>query len=158
MFYLFVHGPNETAVGDFALSMEEEPVNDSCDLSLQIDTRTNSYLGSTHNATLGVEKGCEKRAPPTYGLWYTLVGTGSEVTISTCSQQTKFDTDISVFAGSCSDLTCVISAKDGCGDQAAVTWITEADVVYYVQIRGANPSEVGNFLMGVAVSDPFFGR
>jgi hypothetical protein len=160
MFYLFVHGPDETAVGDFALSMEEGQLNDSCDLSLPVDTRTNSYFGSTQDATLGVQiNSCEKRASATYGLWYTLVGTGSIVTLSTCSEQNEIDADIAVFTGSCSDLACLISAKDGCDDRNAVMWLTEPDVVYYVQIRGANPSEVGNFVMDVAVKNPnpFFG-
>jgi hypothetical protein len=49
----------------------------------------------------------------------------------------------------------MISARDGCGNQV-VTWLTEADVVYYVQIRGADSNEVGGFSMDVDVRNPFF--
>jgi hypothetical protein len=137
--------------------MEEEELNDNCGSAMQIEARSDTYFGSNMNAELGDALGCENRPEGTSGLWYTLVGTGGEVTISTCSEQTDFDTEISIFSGSCSNLSCVEKASDGCGRQAAVSFPTTTGQEYFIRVRGETSTDVGNFLMTISVRSPFFG-
>ena len=48
----------------------------------------------------------------TAGLWFTFEGTGNEVTLTTCLPGTNFDTYLSVYEGTCGDLTCVAGNDD----------------------------------------------
>jgi hypothetical protein len=156
-YYLLVHGTDSTSAGNFQLEMEDATLNDSCERAVELATRTHSYFGSNLNATLEDSASCERRKPPSYGMWYTFVGSGTEVTISTCSEFTEFGTEISIFSGSCGDLLCVDSSQDGCGNQAALSFKTEEGTIYFVRIRGDDRNDVGNFVMGVSVANSQFG-
>ena len=156
-YYLLVHGQDDFSLGNFVLTLEEESLNDSCGDAIEIEGRSNTYFGSNVNAQLSDARGCGNEK--TRGLWYKLIGTGGEVTVSTCSSQTDFDTEISVFSGSsCAEMSCVQTATDGCGIQAELAFGTTSGVEYFFRVRGQNPKDVGNFMMTVSLRSPFFGN
>jgi hypothetical protein len=66
------------------------------------------------------------------GVWYSTVGTGKAMTVSTCDNSTNLDTQISVFRGSCDDLECVDGNDQACGDQSSVSWFSNFQEVYFV--------------------------
>eukprot|EP00339_Tiarina_fusa_P025641 CAMPEP_0117006476 /NCGR_PEP_ID=MMETSP0472-20121206/6692_1 /TAXON_ID=693140 ORGANISM="Tiarina fusus, Strain LIS" /NCGR_SAMPLE_ID=MMETSP0472 /ASSEMBLY_ACC=CAM_ASM_000603 /LENGTH=1162 /DNA_ID=CAMNT_0004707955 /DNA_START=30 /DNA_END=3516 /DNA_ORIENTATION=+ len=156
-YYLLVHGADSMSSGNFRLELEDAVLNDSCERAAELATSTHSYFGSNVNATLEDSVACERRESSSYGIWYTFVGSGNEVSISTCSELTEFSTEISIFSGSCGDFSCVDSSTNGCGDQAAISVDTEEGTVYFVRIRGENQNDVGNFVMGVSFANSQFG-
>jgi hypothetical protein len=79
-------------------------------------------------------------------VWYAVIGNGKAITASTCGLASGFDTQISVFTGSCSGLQCVGGNDDACGKQSRVAWSSESGVIYFVLVQGAE-SASGNFLL-----------
>jgi hypothetical protein len=157
-YYMLVHGPDDTTVGNYVLSMKEEDVNDSCGTALPIEMTSNTYYGSSVDAAARDVIPCESKASEfTSSVWYTFLGTGSQITFSTCSEQADFATDISVFSGRCGDLDCVGTDKTECGQQSVISFNTIAAEVYSVRVQGANPDELGDFILSVSVRSVFFG-
>jgi hypothetical protein len=66
------------------------------------------------------------------GVWYSTVGTGRAMTVSTCDDSTNLDTQISIFRGSCDDLECVDGNDQACGDQSSVSWFSKEEEIYFV--------------------------
>jgi hypothetical protein len=192
-YLLFVHGPNVETIGEYNLMLTEiAPPNDQCDLSLSIDTISNTYFGSSLEATLGSKikaielviedagKGDkpakeDKNAklngairllqgtdsscvdvPASRGLWYKVIGNGDEIAVSTCSDETDFNTVIDVFAGSCGEPQCVTSNDDSCGERSLVQFVSQAGVPYYIYVRGVDKNTVGNFSLNIDVTTPTF--
>eukprot|EP00980_Cylindrotheca_fusiformis_P002182 scaffold499_cov120-Cylindrotheca_fusiformis.AAC.5 len=89
--------------------------------------------------------------PPSRGLWYQIIGNGGEIILSTCSVETDFDTTIDVFSGGCGELQCIASNNDSCGSQSLVRFVSEIDVEYFIHVRGVNPTQFGQFSLGVTV-------
>ena len=75
------------------------------------------------------------------------------MTISTCSENTEFDTEISISTGTCRSMMCVGTTSEGCGGQDAVTIPTVKNRNYFMFIHGSDVSEVGNFEMSVSISE-----
>jgi hypothetical protein len=87
------------------------------------------------------------------------------VTLSTCSggNTTNFDTQISVFTGSCDNLQCLVGNDDDadCAGICSLTWCTtftstvrfigELNVTYYVRVHGHDVR--GDFGLTVEESD-----
>jgi hypothetical protein len=67
-----------------------------------------------------------------HGAWFTATGTGRVLTASTCGAFEDFDTQISVFLGSCDNLFCIDGNDQACGDQSSVSWFTEDGVQYLI--------------------------
>jgi hypothetical protein len=72
-------------------------------------------------------------------VWYLVYGTGTPLLVSTCSPQTNFDTQISVFTGGCASLLCVggndDSVDETCGGTSEFVFPTEAFTEYLVLVR-----------------------
>ena len=79
------------------------------------------------------------------GVWYLVEGTGRPLTASTCSDDTTFDTQISVYGGTCGSLTCLNGNDDSCEKASSVTWPSQQGELYYVLVQGSSLNEVGNF-------------
>ena len=107
-------------------------------------------FGSTRKAPVGVSfPVCGPQvAMNGRGVWYKLLGNNEVWTIDTCSGA-DFDTQISVYEGSCDDdenegndtgstnnLVCVASNDQYCDDLAGVTFFAKSNVQYYVYIHG----------------------
>jgi hypothetical protein len=68
-------------------------------------------------------------------VWYTIIGDGGAITVSTCNG-TGFDSQISVFTGSCGQLTCVDGNDDACGSQSLVAIQSNQNETYHVLVHG----------------------
>ena len=77
------------------------------------------------------------------GVWYSLT-TDNEtwVQVGLCEKEqtdfggsSAFDTQLSVFEGSCDSLLCIGSNDDFCGFQSAFQWNAKAGVTYYILVR-----------------------
>ena len=93
-----------------------------------------------------------------YGRWFSFVGNGSSVALSTCLN-TNFDSKISVFTGgSCDSLSCLAFNDDhpACGNSAAaLTLSTEVGINYYVFVHGidVSPGSVFDLTLDTYVDD-----
>jgi hypothetical protein len=128
-----------------------EVENDLCSgaIALQCGTTiTGTNVGSNPNAL----PSCVLLASGG-GVWYSIVGTGSPITISTCNAATDFDTQLAVFSGSCSGLTCVgaNTYDNSCSNRRAstVTFTAASGTTYYVYVTGT-AGATGTF--GLSVS------
>lgn len=72
----------------------------------------------------------------TKGVWYKVIGSGTNLTAETCGVSTSFDTKISVFCGSPNSLTCIIANDDACGAASRVNWCSQAGADYYILVHG----------------------
>jgi len=127
-FYLFLDNINVTA---------PPPPNDACTGAIPIACGQ-TINGSTTNATPDAVTGCATTLNTAPGVWYSMVGDGSPVTMSLCGS--SFDTKIGVFTGTCTALTCVASNDDFCGVQSQVTFNTVAGTTYYILVTGFGSS------------------
>ncbi len=143
----------------FDIEMNELPFapNDDCiDAALvACDTVT---AGSTANATFDDEStlgtcGTAITAP---GVWYSVVGTGGDITASTCFDSllpgsTTFDTKISVFDGDCAMLNCIGGNDDSCTPDSRgseFTWASAPGTTYFILVHGFGTS-TGDFEVSV---------
>lgn len=156
VYYVLLQGGGPDEFGNFELTIG--PENDICDSAGEpLSVNGSVVLGSTLQATAEAanDLGCfdTGTAAGGPGVWYTVFGVGALLKASTCSNQTTFDTQISVYEGSsCSELSCV-AANDNfasCGDQSSVTWFAEQNQLYYLLIHGF---EIGDFALMVSEVD-----
>ena len=142
------------------------PVNDVCSGAIAI-TGDGTLSGSTSLATLDAPGTCNGVSVTAPGVWYSIAdvsGTGSTVTINTCSS-IGYDTRLSVYSGSCGALTCVTANDDmspSCPSgsfRSEVTFTTDGSSTYYILVHGYS-SNTGNFELnisgfpGVLIGDP----
>jgi hypothetical protein len=85
------------------------------------------------------------------GVFYSIVGTGRSITVSTCNSSTNFDTKLFVFTGSCgSSYNCVRGNDDvTCSAHAgssAVTFASALGVKYLIFVSGFASSQ-GRFVL-----------
>jgi len=108
-----------------------------------------SVFGDTLSATsdVGVAPDCDTTtgAP---GVWYKFEDTSglpAEILLYTCSDDTDYDTKLSVYTGECGDFTCVVGNDDDCPNfQSSVEFISDGNTTFYILVHGWNTS-VGNF-------------
>lgn len=95
------------------------------------------------------------------GVWLNFIGNGQNVTATTCSPETNFDTAISVYAGpSCGSLTCIAGNRDAdcvaggkiVGSAASsLAWVTQNEVLYHIRVHG-NGASFGQFGLSLTSS------
>jgi large repetitive protein len=87
-------------------------------------------------------------------VWYTFVGNGQTVTVSTCTN-TGFDSEIGIFSGSCGALVCIAGVdNDACGSSdETVTFNSVLGTNYFIMIQG-HASATGTFSLDVTCSAP----
>lgn len=69
--------------------------------------------------------------PTSRTYWFVTIGSGTPLTASTCGLD-EFDTQISIYTGSCDSLECVDGNDQACGDQSSVTWFAELSTEYFI--------------------------
>lgn len=154
-YLILVHGFDDAA-GAFDMTVTCSPVlvaNDACAGAIPVACGQ-VVSGSTVDATPDGQPLCgtTNTAP---GVWYSLAGDGSLVTVSTCNAA-SFDTKISVFSGSCGVLTCVGGNDDGTGCSgftSEFTFTAEAGVDYFILVHGFL-DETGSFDLTVSCASP----
>ncbi|GAB3849792.1 hypothetical protein GCM10028822_14150 [Hymenobacter terrigena] len=89
------------------------------------------------------------------GVFYTVVGTGASMTVTTCNAITDFDTKLFVFSGRCGAYTCVGANDDtSTSTCSAVTFASQYGVNYLVFVNGYDATEVGNFGLTLTCATP----
>lgn len=123
------------------------PSNDDCANAIPIGCGV-TVSGSTVNGSLDPSAvSCDPgNAITSPGVWYTLIGEGDLVNISTCGTTTGGDTKIHVFTGNCTTPVCVTQNDDGCGEGflSSISFTAQNGLAYYVLV-----SEFGTFGDGV---------
>lgn len=126
----------------FASTMST-PLNDLCPDATTVSVSTTLSSQSTVGAFVdtnpaGSSCGTSIDSP---GVWYQTTGDGSNLLASTCSNETDFDTKISVFSGTCSSLQCVggnddATCSSGSGLQSTIGWQSLSGVDYFILVHG----------------------
>jgi len=153
-----------------SISVEEclppAPENDNCE-NAQALVCGESVFGSTASATSS-EDGCNPSSFVTSGpgVWYSIqVEQNSIIRLRSCNPDTDFDSDLSVYTGSCDELAC-FEYTDGTsidGEscpaadppftfstfRAGLEFEAEAGVLYTVQLHGYGSGDAGNFRLDV---------
>lgn len=160
-YFIFVHGTG-VRVGDFALVISpggvltrdpDAPPNYRCTFAEPLSfTSSGDPIGLDSSTVEGVVptnlniQSCGDGVIITSkSLWYAVNGTGNGLLVSTCDTTSGFDTQLSVFQGSCDgNLICVDGGDQNCNDQSAVAWKSEIGTTYYILVHGAN-GRVGDF-------------
>ena len=129
-----------------------QPANDACANAITV-TCGQTVTGSTLTSTIDAAPSCGLNFPR-YGVWYRFVGTGQAVTLSTCSAGTNYDSQIGVYSGSCTALTCVAgndndAACSSGGRKSTVTFNSTSGTTYLIWVTGA-VSARGNFSLSVS--------
>ncbi|MFM9986012.1 MAG: T9SS type A sorting domain-containing protein [Flavobacteriales bacterium] len=134
VYYIQVHGFG-AASGAFTMNIDcyTETANDPCSGALPITCgQTISASTSTFNPDI-IPFGCGFSVSG--GVWYSFAGTGEMITASLCGS--AFDTQISVFTGTCAGLTCINTNDDLCGLQSEVAFLSYAGTTYYILVHGS---------------------
>jgi hypothetical protein len=133
----------------------EAPENDLCSTAIAV-TCGSTITGTTAGASAQEVPSCNLVFPG-QGVWYSLVGNGGTITLSTCSSNTNFDTQIGVFSGSCTSLSCVAGNNNdtGCANsrQSTVSFPSTAGTTYYIYVTGVLGAN-GNFSLSIACTPP----
>lgn len=113
----------------------ESPANDFCVGAVETFVGETTVGDTGNGATDSEAASCtESNASP--DLWYKIVGTGEFLKADTCSFATAFDTQLSVYEGSCHTLKCLDDNDDACGTSSVVSWLAEMGVVYFIRVHG----------------------
>jgi len=112
------------------VNSEENP--DDCSGAIPI---TGTVSGTTVGATVDPDAPFCGVGPTSPGVWYKLVGAGSDITLDLCTD-TSFDTKLTVYEGDCTTLVCVGGNDDFCGLQSGLTFTADSGTVYYVLVHG----------------------
>lgn len=145
------------------LSSLAPPVNDLCENAIAITCDT-TLLGSTLEATtigapLGTFCGTNVSAA---GIWYTIIGNGGPIILSTCSPATNYDTRIHVFSGSCGSFICVNGNDDAspvCASNSLaseLSFMSNFGATYFVYVSGFGGA-TGNFELTSSSTSACYG-
>jgi hypothetical protein len=130
--------------------------NTTCDTAfgpLELFVGTYSFEGNTLERSGNFSGSCQVDYEGGFGSWYYFVGDGSRVQASTCygsDEGPNSDTQVLVFSGQCSALTCVGGSDELCGAHGSVGWTAEVGVEYHILVRGTRASSAGNFTLSIA--------
>jgi len=113
------------------------PPNNACDDAITLNCGDSDIASNILADDVDSPTGCAGGGTPGDGVWYTFIGDGSEVTISTDNPGTNFDTEINIFEGPCTALTCVAGDNDGgVGMTSSYTFNTTNGTEYFVFVDG----------------------
>ena len=146
-YLVLVQGYNG-ATGTFTLSVDcQEIPNDECYGALPISCGE-TLEGSTAGATPDDNIPCQTSltAP---AVWYVATDLVGNVVATTCPDPT-YDTQLSVYRGSCGTLPCVVGNNDtpGVGTCSTVQFDAQPGETYFFQVHGTG-SASGAFSLGV---------
>ncbi len=156
-YYLQVDGFNGSAVSG-NITITEVPVgpgapaNDSCQNAIAINCG-DSISGNTDCATFDGAPFCGT-SNSTNGVWYSIIGDGSFITVTTDNPGTNYDTKLTVYTEGCDSLECVDGDDDGgAGLTSLVGFCSEAGQEYLILVHGFAQS-TGDFELSATCSTP----
>jgi hypothetical protein len=150
------YGPFDT--GEITVTLEcpcpAPPPNDLCEDAIALGALPASVTVDVTLATDDIVTPCGVASGPFYNVWYSVIGTGNTLTVSTCNSGTLAeDTKISVFCGDCLGLVCVTGNDDQdfpddpvlspCGFHpfnSGVSWCSQAGATYLITVGMFLPS------------------
>lgn len=131
------------------------PPNDDCFSSTAINCGERDTSGIVLATDADSPTTCAGVGTTGKGVWYTVVGTGADITVSTDNGQTNFDTQINVYTGDCANIvgmTCVAADDDsGTGLTSTLTFSTVAATTYYIYVDGDGTAQ-GTFEIDLSCS------
>lgn len=133
------------------------PSNDDCTAAQNISCGS-SVSGTLTGATIDNVPSCLSSGSAEDGVWYSFAGNDSYVTFSTCGVQTQFDSQISIYSGDCSNLTCVAANDDNplCetnGSSSQISFNAYSGTTYFVRVHtNTQPNTSYNFVLNSACS------
>ncbi len=160
-YYIMVEGYSSNS-GNFEMQVTCEPTaeNDLCEDAADISCNS-SVMGLTSNAIVDsdIAPECSVVQGPSAtvtapGVWYVYEDNTNLVTdihITTCSDNTDYDTKLSVYTGDCDGLVCVIGNDDDndcAAYQSSVDFQSDGNTTYYILVHGYL-SFTGNFELTV---------
>jgi len=153
-YYIYVDG-FATAAGTFTLALTcvtppPPPTNDDCATAIELACNT-TVSGSTVAAAADTAPTCDGVTVTSRGVWYTFTGSSRIVNLNTCGS--GYDTKLSVYSGSCGNLTCVAANDDFCGLQSSVSFVPHQGVQYYVLVHGFGTA-TGSFTLEYDCENP----
>ncbi|MBF9239691.1 IPT/TIG domain-containing protein [Hymenobacter sp. BT683] len=141
-------------VGTSTTSFLIPPANDLCTNAISLACGQTVRGTSVANTNTGdPTSGCSTTID-NGGVFYSIVGTGGNITVSVCSSITDYDTKLFVFSGTCQALTCVGDNDDDetCGANSlasSVTFRSVAGTSYLVMVGGYD-GETGAFALSAS--------
>ena len=167
-YHILVHGLNENQRGTFHLVVREStlaptlaptgiPSNDDCEAAIGPLSLGSILRGSTLTAATDDTPQCDGTMNhSSAGVWYTVVGTGETIKVSTCTGYDavdfKFDSQISVYRNGCTALECVTGndddTADECGLASSAVWDSTPNELYHVLVHGTDTA-AGPFVLSV---------
>jgi hypothetical protein len=160
LYYILIHG-RRGETGAFDLKISSRPRNDFCENAERFEPG-DLVDGTLVGAGIRGDMPCGTASPNSFAdVWYTVVGNGQTIAASTCFGEipTEFDTQISVYAGTCDALMCVTGNNDNplppgtisfcSANEAAVTWDSTNGLVYYVRVHNFG-TETGSFTLSTS--------
>ncbi len=151
IYWILVKGYN-TQSGDYTLTVSSEaPANDDCADAIAITPGTTN--GTTNCSNIDAVALCGTATAPTAGgVWYTFTTTcSSNITASLCTG-TTYNSQISVFDGTCGALNCIAGNDDFCTTQSEATWAGAGGTTYYILVHGSG-TETGDFVLNLTQVD-----
>lgn len=167
-YWIYVFGFGNASAGEFSLAITcndivEAPANDLCGDAIALACGQ-SVTGTNVGAT-GGSLNCGGPSNGV-GVWYSYSNdVETIVTLTTCNENTDFDTDITVYTGGCDELSCfqytdgTAFALGGCTGsfplnfRAGLQFTAQPGVEYLILVDGYEDIEVGNFQMDVACEE-----
>lgn len=127
------------------------PINDLCENAIPVNC-SDIIFGTNVNATFDTDLLCNT-SPGVHGVWYKFIGTGDEITLTTCHPSTNFDTQIHVYTGSCTDFECLAGNDDDflCSESSLYSTVVFQSVPgeeYFISVSGFLES-FGDFALEV---------
>ena len=115
------------------------PGNDACENAAYLGCES-TLTGTLNGATTDLISNPYLVSPQNKGVWYVYQGNDNLTTISTCSNYTNFDTQLSVYTGTCGSLTCIAANDDDptCTSptHSKITFQANSGTWYYIFVHG----------------------
>jgi subtilisin-like proprotein convertase family protein len=146
-------GANSDYIGidDVVYTEVNPPANDLCSNPIALSAcGTSVTTGTTIASTADADAITCGPAVGANGVWYTVVGNGSNITADLCTA--TYDTRIHVYTGSCGSFVCVDGNEDFCVTGSSVTWPSVAATTYTIFVQG-NAGATGNFTLTLTTTD-----
>jgi hypothetical protein len=168
--FLMIHGssqsPNQEYGGggafQFRVDVSQEVENDNCEQAKELVIGADPIEGTTRGArpdtVAGGASACGKEA---FGVWYHVKGNGKHVKVSTCSSNTRHNTAIHVFTGTCGSLICMdteagneaICKAENPDRSATVNFQAQDTIDYYILVSSTD-DKTGSFDLSIMEIDP----
>ncbi|HWL95670.1 MAG TPA: PPC domain-containing protein [Phycisphaerae bacterium] len=155
------HTPGETC------ATECPSIPDVCEDAILVAVPSNT-IGDNLSSTDDLDPApCGLFTASNQAVWYSFIGTGNTITVSTCNPGTNFDTMIEVFCGpSCVELLCVAGNDDATPNDPAchippgtinrrsrLSFCSASGQLYYVRVGGFSTT-TGTFELSLADGAP----